>query len=104
MRTVCLPWHVEEEGTRNVDRLISHSLQIVQTPVRHQTLDISTSPKLGFSVIVFIFQAKEVVVGWITIDPFVQQEGVTWQGLMESAQLFVPSAQTSAGFESELEK
>ena len=44
-----------------------------------EALEIATIPELGLSVIALELGAKEIVVGWIPVGKFVEQDGVDWK-------------------------
>lgn len=83
--TISLPWHVDEECSSDVNTLVSHGLEIIQTTLVHQTHGISTRAQLRLSPVVLVLEPEEVIVARVSVDPLVEQERVARQGLREGS-------------------
>lgn len=73
-RTVCLPYHVDEYGTRKIYTLDSHALDVVQFCC--QTPEVTAEAQLGLSPVPFEGRVEELVIGRIAICKLVHENGV----------------------------
>ncbi len=73
-RTVSLPKHVDEGSAGDVDGAYAHSLEVIEMPL--EAADVASETKVDLILVAFEDRAKKVVVAWVTICEFVEEEGV----------------------------
>lgn len=76
--TVCLPGHVEERSTSDVDSADTHALEVVE--MVEDALEIATIAEVLLAPVVFEEGLEVVVIGGISVSELVEEDGVDGEG------------------------
>jgi mitogen-activated protein kinase kinase kinase len=77
-RTVCLPHHVDEYGSGEVEADYAHALDVVE--LCGEAFEIATEAELGLSPVPLVHGVEELVVGGVAVRELVHEDGVEGDG------------------------